>query len=136
MKPREARVKCPKHTVKDSTLLGCGSTNVIGPDSEGFYDCLNCGLLFKVRAMPADLCLPAELKLAPGDAGSDRAVTIILRGTVWAEAVRRYNLHETMSNERLKQGEIIAGQRADEAQLSKTFAPLGRGGHRGQRRLH
>jgi hypothetical protein len=25
---------------------GCGSTNVIGPDSEGIYDCLDCGLFF------------------------------------------------------------------------------------------
>jgi hypothetical protein len=28
------------------TIIGCGSTNVVGPDDEGLYDCLDCGIFF------------------------------------------------------------------------------------------
>ena len=28
------------------TIIGCGSTNVEGPDDEGLYDCLDCGIWF------------------------------------------------------------------------------------------
>jgi hypothetical protein len=26
------------------TIIGCGSTNVTGPDDEGLWDCLDCGI--------------------------------------------------------------------------------------------
>ena len=32
-------------------LIGCGSINVIGPDDESLYDCLDCGLWFTVEAV-------------------------------------------------------------------------------------
>ena len=28
------------------SIIGCGSTNIIGPDDEGLYDCLACGIWF------------------------------------------------------------------------------------------
>lgn len=28
------------------TVIGCGSTNLAGPDDEGLYDCLDCGIFF------------------------------------------------------------------------------------------
>lgn len=31
------------------TIIGCGSTDVIGPDNEGLYDCVNCGIFFDPR---------------------------------------------------------------------------------------
>lgn len=30
-------------------VVGCGSTNVSGPDSEGLYDCNDCGMWFDPR---------------------------------------------------------------------------------------
>ena len=27
-------------------VIGCGSSNVQGPDHEGLYDCLDCGVWF------------------------------------------------------------------------------------------
>ncbi len=30
----------------EDDILGCGSTNLSGPDSEGLYDCLECGIWF------------------------------------------------------------------------------------------
>jgi hypothetical protein len=35
---------CPTHMVPG--LNGCGSTNLEGPDDEGFYDCVDCGMWF------------------------------------------------------------------------------------------
>ena len=29
-----------------ATILGCGSTNVTGPDDDGLFDCLDCGIWF------------------------------------------------------------------------------------------
>jgi hypothetical protein len=26
------------------TIVGCGSSNIVGPDEEGLYDCLDCGI--------------------------------------------------------------------------------------------
>jgi hypothetical protein len=37
-------VRCP--TTMSGDLTGCGSSNVTGPDEEGIYDCLDCGLWF------------------------------------------------------------------------------------------
>lgn len=40
-------IRCPRGgSTKKLGLFGCGSTNVTGPDEEGLYDCLNCGLWF------------------------------------------------------------------------------------------
>ena len=41
---------CPTSATLEQTelgLVGCGSTNVLGPDTEGLYDCLDCGLWFR-----------------------------------------------------------------------------------------
>ncbi len=38
-------VRCPPPG-DGHKLEGCGSSNVAGPDNEGLYDCLNCGLWF------------------------------------------------------------------------------------------
>ena len=36
---------CPPASVPGHDgLEGCGSENVVGPDHEGLYDCLDCGL--------------------------------------------------------------------------------------------
>lgn len=33
-------------TGEQHTIIGCGSTNLEGPDFEGLYDCLDCGIWF------------------------------------------------------------------------------------------
>lgn len=44
------QVVCPNWPdPEDGDLLGCGSTNVVGPDYEGLYDCLDCGIWFKLE---------------------------------------------------------------------------------------
>jgi hypothetical protein len=45
-----SRATCPDDLRYDG-LEGCGSNNVEGPDFEGFYDCLNCGLFFVADPM-------------------------------------------------------------------------------------
>jgi hypothetical protein len=41
---------CPTATTKPDgtphTIVGCGSTDVQGPDSDGLYDCGSCGIWF------------------------------------------------------------------------------------------
>lgn len=37
---------CPTTARHEGDLLGCGSTNIAGPDREGIYDCRDCGLWF------------------------------------------------------------------------------------------
>lgn len=43
-------ITCPTSTAQPNgsthTIVGCGSTNVSGPDDEGLYDCLDCGIWF------------------------------------------------------------------------------------------
>jgi len=43
-------VTCPTETKQQDgtphTIIGCGSSNVEGPDDEGIYDCLDCGVWF------------------------------------------------------------------------------------------
>ena len=41
-----SQYRCPARPRFDGDLVGCGSTNVTGPDSEGLYDC-ECGMWFK-----------------------------------------------------------------------------------------
>jgi len=43
-----AEIKCPTNERHPGDLVGCGSTNVIGPDEEGLCDCMDCGLFFEV----------------------------------------------------------------------------------------
>ena len=47
-----SEIRCPKPSTatpeqRRMKLEGCGSANVTGPDDEGLYDCLDCGLWFK-----------------------------------------------------------------------------------------
>lgn len=39
-------MRCPKAARFDGDITGCGSVNIDGPDSEGWYDCLDCGIEF------------------------------------------------------------------------------------------
>ena len=43
-------ITCPtSEKLPDGTLawiLGCGSANVTGPDDDGLFDCLDCGIWF------------------------------------------------------------------------------------------
>lgn len=41
---------CPDTVRRPGDIIGCGSTNVTGPDDEGFHDCLDCGMFFKATA--------------------------------------------------------------------------------------
>jgi hypothetical protein len=48
---RWKQVTCPT-SVQDGIdpadqIIGCGSANIAGPDFEGLYDCLNCGMWFR-----------------------------------------------------------------------------------------
>ena len=53
-------VTCPTSRFQDTgerhTIIGCGSTNVAGPDSDGVYDCGDCGMWFlpEVQAVGVD----------------------------------------------------------------------------------
>ena len=42
-----SEVACPTEDAAHLALPGCGSANVVGPDDEGLYDCVECGLWFK-----------------------------------------------------------------------------------------
>jgi hypothetical protein len=37
----------PEGNLRQHTIIGCGSPNVIGPDVEGLWDCLECGIFFR-----------------------------------------------------------------------------------------
>lgn len=54
MSTTQTTTTCPTTRVQTDgsphTIIGCGSTNVSGPDDEGLYDCLDCGIWFN----PAD----------------------------------------------------------------------------------
>ena len=43
-------VTCPTEARQQDgtlhTIIGCGSSNVTGPDDEGIYDCDDCGVFF------------------------------------------------------------------------------------------
>lgn len=45
-----AQLRCPPAPRFAGDLAGCGSTNLVGPDDEGIYDCLDCGLWFTADA--------------------------------------------------------------------------------------
>jgi len=43
-------MRCPSSGTAEQRrmgLQGCGSSRVAGPDEEGLYDCLDCGLWFE-----------------------------------------------------------------------------------------
>lgn len=37
---------CPDWARTPDDIVGCGSANIEGPDGEGLYDCLDCGIWF------------------------------------------------------------------------------------------
>ena len=41
------KVVCPDTLGQLEDIQGCGSSSVVGPDEEGFFDCNACGLFFK-----------------------------------------------------------------------------------------
>lgn len=53
-------ITCPTNLQEAVTpaddIVGCGSSDVVGPDDEGFYDCRQCGIWF---SMPTGL-IPAR----------------------------------------------------------------------------
>jgi hypothetical protein len=44
------KLRCPTTSRGPDDLVGCGSTNIQGPDTDGTYDCLDCGLWFTAEA--------------------------------------------------------------------------------------
>lgn len=42
--------KCPTNKRHEGDLVGCGSSSVTDADEEGFHDCSDCGLFFKVSS--------------------------------------------------------------------------------------
>jgi hypothetical protein len=42
----ESAIRCPANARHPGDIVGCGSANLVGPDDEGFYDCLDCGIWF------------------------------------------------------------------------------------------
>ncbi|HIH2744845.1 TPA: hypothetical protein ACYLN4_000511 [Burkholderia lata] len=46
----QSPLTCPDTARRPDDIVGCGSANVTGPDSEGFHDCLDCGMFFKATA--------------------------------------------------------------------------------------
>ena len=40
-------IRCPQGSRYKGDAVGCGSLNVYGPDDDGYYDCLDCGLFFR-----------------------------------------------------------------------------------------
>jgi hypothetical protein len=39
-------LRCPDTERYPGDIVGCGSTNLAGPDDEGIYDCRDCGVFF------------------------------------------------------------------------------------------
>ena len=46
----DLQLRCPAAPRYAEDLVGCGSSNISGPDEEGCYDCLDCGLFFTAQA--------------------------------------------------------------------------------------
>ena len=44
-------VRCPAEPRFEGDVCGCGPTNLNGPDGEGVYDCLDCGIFFTAESM-------------------------------------------------------------------------------------
>lgn len=89
-KPRTARgrdfgdsavtITCPASLYTDDgephTIIGCGSTDVVGPDDEGFYDCRNCGMWFR----PEFKGIAEERKPAPSPVTVVTTEGVIING--------------------------------------------------------
>jgi hypothetical protein len=43
-------IRCPAKARHEGDVVGCGSTNIDGPDFEGLYDCLDCGIWFNAES--------------------------------------------------------------------------------------
>ena len=44
-------LRCPTTKRSPDDIVGCGSTNIGGPDTaDGTYDCLDCGIWFTAEA--------------------------------------------------------------------------------------
>ncbi len=44
-------LRCPTYSRGEYDVVGCGSTNLEGPDpGDGTYDCLDCGIWFTEEA--------------------------------------------------------------------------------------
>lgn len=43
------KVVCPTKPRHDGDIFGCGSVRLAGPDHEGWFDCLECGMGFNPR---------------------------------------------------------------------------------------
>jgi uncharacterized C2H2 Zn-finger protein len=57
-------LRCPTVARWVGDLVGCGSTQLIKEDDEGFLDCLDCGLFFKRdAALETRLSCPAKLTM-------------------------------------------------------------------------
>ena len=48
-------MRCPAEPRFEGDLCGCGSANLNGPDGEGVYDCLDCGIFFTAESL-GDRC--------------------------------------------------------------------------------
>lgn len=51
--PDTTPLTCPSSPRYPGDLEGCGSSRLVGPDDEGLYDCLECGLFFTAEAASA-----------------------------------------------------------------------------------
>jgi len=59
---RKPLLRCPTVARWDGDLVGCGSTRLTEPDDEGLYDCIDCGLFFKLdAALESRLACPTKL---------------------------------------------------------------------------
>lgn len=46
---RIRKIVCPTEKRHPEDIVGCGSSDVSGPDEEGLYDCHACGMFFDPR---------------------------------------------------------------------------------------
>jgi hypothetical protein len=53
MTTSEPQLRCPTNLRFEGDLVGCGSTNIVGPDEEELFDCCECGLWFTKAAAEA-----------------------------------------------------------------------------------
>ena len=48
-------LRCPRQrqagVAEENDIIGCGSEHITGPDHEGYYDCLDCGINFREPEM-------------------------------------------------------------------------------------
>jgi hypothetical protein len=77
-RPLEAQPRCPTTSRFENDLIGCGSREISFPDSEGMFDCYNCGIFFTAEA--------AGFKpLSAFEEGAARAFTLLQEGNYHSE---------------------------------------------------